>query len=419
MNSLFKLSGKRILSLYITSLLIIFVGAGFVTTIVNNYYENELIESENNQFIDLFVHMSEHTGESNAFSFATHYSNTQNVGIVALDDDGLRAFETEKQVNEYRAYFIESDGRNLTILIDSSNSASTIIRDREEYIINVVLIISFFILLTYIIFSRRYRNKKTVSDIKKIQHLLDSTENVFVHFNFLEFHTIFLEVKEKMSMIDLLQEKRNENLNGLVHDLKTPVTILMNHITSAENSEDLFNNKEAILQSLEDLNGIATDLISDKFRGEQRTINISAYLRKEISKYDSSFKSKNITIKSSILQDANAKWNKRDLARVLRNLLTNAFYYSYPNTVVYVNLLNGIDNYELQIINSGQLIKQSLLSRIFEKSSRNEENQNKDSNGIGLYITKLLVEEVGATIKATSSETENIFTILIPKSIEM
>jgi len=415
MNSLYKLSRKRILALAVIFVVILLFGVSFIKYLVNQYYRDQLIETENQKFVEYFEHDAFYTSEESAINYATHYSHVNDVGIKIIDDTDTVVFESILKVTKYDSYIVTVGSREYEIQIDYSNSGILIVRDREIFIINIIVISSYACLVLYIIISRRVRNKKTLSDIGQIEELIKTNRTSSQKFNYREFDGIYDSLDEYIKKIDLLQEKKIDSFNALAHDIKTPVTILLNHLESSKNSEDLIENKEAIIQSLNDLSSTASDLVGENFMGSKRNFNLSQALEKELKKYVSSFKSRNIVIDSYVLDNVFVRWNQRDFTRVIGNLLTNAFYYSDQDTKVYVKLVTSKSSYTLQVINKGEIIEESNLKKIFQKNVRLSQKGTSTGNGIGLYITKLLVEEVGATIKAENIDGENIFSIDFPR----
>jgi signal transduction histidine kinase len=382
------------------------------STIVNKYYSKEIIDSENQEFVDLYIHLKQFSSDEAALTYASHYSHTTNIEMKITGNDVI-LYETLNLENTFESYEIESSGNNYNFSIDHSISNTHLLRSKEIYIINIIAVILFTILIFIFVLSRRARNKKTIHDIKTIQDLIEGNTYSNKTFFYEEFKQIFDNILVNQKTIELLNQKKTDNLNGLVHDLKTPITIIKFHLEEEENS---FENKDAIIQSLNDLSQIATDLVAEKFQGEKQTIDISKILSQELKKYETTFLSKNIILQSVILEGIKAQFNKRDFIRVIQNLLTNAYYYSYNDTVVYVNLIHNQNSYSLEIINKGEVLTKESLKYIFNK--KDTDNTDKQSNGLGLYITKLLVEDSDATISALSNELGNHFIITIPKVSE-
>lgn len=414
MNSLYRRSRKRILFLFALSILIIGGIANVGYRIVNNYYGWQIIDNENQKFVEMFGHTVESESEWEAIAYAEHYTVINKSNIIVYVE-GEQIFQTEEPPVNFTDYYVSGDGNVYTISIDNSNDTLLSIFAQEEYFINIISISVIGILMIYTVISRRMHNQRVLYDISSIEELIDDNTDKKDDLNYVELQDIYDDFYSKIRTIDLMEEKRKDNLNGLVHDLKTPITILLNHLEDIDTLEDLLMNKDVVRKSLEELSITASDLISENFASDIKEFNLSVNLEKELQTYISTFNSKNINIKYNILDDVYIKWNKRDFGRVLRNLLTNAFYYSNPDTTVYVNLTNNKGHYRLQIFNTGSLIKEEDFTRIFNKNIRDEESENTEGNGLGLYITKLLVEEIGAKIYASSNETQNIFTIEFEK----
>jgi signal transduction histidine kinase len=418
MNSLYKLSRKRVLILIGSFLFLVLFGVSSVAYLVNQYYREQLVEIENERFVEFFEHDFKFSGEESAIDLAKHYAHVNNLQLIITDDSDSIIYETEKPVEEFSIYSIEVNESLYSIKIDYSNSSILLVRDKEIMIMYYIIISVYTITIVYIVISRRLKNKRILSDLGQIEYLISNKQRMKNSFHYEELARLFDTFNEFSSKLDLLQEKRKDGFNALAHDLKTPITILLNHLEGITETDELFKNKEAILESLRNLSSTASDLVSENFQGISTRFNISKALKKELPKYTSSFASRNMKIKEYILDDLYVEWNRTDFSRVLGNLLTNAFYYSDRDTEVTVQLINGSETYSLVVINHGEVIDDENLDRIFEKNVRISEEGDDTGNGIGLYITKLLVQEAGGTIKATSSQEFNRFEITLPKWIE-
>ncbi|GEM_PF-2473747 len=418
MSSLYKLSRKRILALLSLFLFLMLFGISFATYLVNQYYREQLIEIENERFIEFFEHDYQFSGEDSAIDFATHYAHVNNLELFITDDDENIIYESENPVKEYSTYELEINNRIFNVKIDYSNSNVILIRDKEILIMYYIIVPMYFITILCIVISRRVKNKKILTDLCQIEYLISNRKTSDKLFNYSELNDLYNTFYEYSTKVDLLQEKRKDGFNALAHDLKTPITILLSHLEGLTNPEDIIKNKDAIIKSLENLSSTASDLVSENFQGNNSRFNISKALGKELGKYISSFSSREMTINSYILDGLYVKWNRTDFSRVLGNLLTNAFYYSDSGSEVTVQLINGITTYSLVVINHGEIIDMNDLERIFDKNVRLSDSAINKGNGIGLYITRLLVQEAGGTIKASSSDSSNRFTIKLPKWIE-
>jgi signal transduction histidine kinase len=104
------------------------------------------------------------------------------------------------------------------------------------------------------------------------------------------------------------------------------------------------------------------------------------------------------------------------LAQVVTNLLTNAIQYNRPGGEVRVQLelLAGLA--VLTITDTGQGIAAADLPRVFGRFFRADASRTGAGNaGLGLAITKAIVEAHGGTIEVASEEnTGTTFTVRLP-----
>ena len=106
------------------------------------------------------------------------------------------------------------------------------------------------------------------------------------------------------------------------------------------------------------------------------------------------------------------------LSEALENLLKNAIDYSGENNeVIKVSIKDRTNDYLISVHNNG-IIDKSILNEVkkFDKFSRGHDSQKTEpvGSGLGLYITKKIVEASGGTIWLESnakSRTTFYFTI--------
>jgi two-component system, OmpR family, sensor kinase len=99
------------------------------------------------------------------------------------------------------------------------------------------------------------------------------------------------------------------------------------------------------------------------------------------------------------------------LAQVVTNLLTNAIQYNLPDGEVRVKLESQNGMAILTVSDTGQGISPEDLPRVFERFYRADKSRSTGGNGLGLAISKAVVEAHGGTIEVSSEE--NVGTIFI------
>ena len=244
MNSLYKLSRKRVLILIGSFLFLVLFGVSSVAYLVNQYYREQLVEIENERFVEFFEHDFKFSGEESAIDLAKHYAHVNNLQLIITDDSDSIIYETEKPVEEFSIYSVEVNESLYSIKIDYSNSSILLVRDKEIMIMYYIIISVYTITIVYIVISRRLKNKRILSDLGQIEYLISNKQRMKNSFHYEELARLFDTFNEFSSKLDLLQEKRKDGFNALAHDLKTPITILLNHLDGITETDELFRNKE-------------------------------------------------------------------------------------------------------------------------------------------------------------------------------
>ncbi|MFA9397425.1 MAG: sensor histidine kinase [Clostridiaceae bacterium] len=210
-------------------------------------------------------------------------------------------------------------------------------------------------------------------------------------------------------------EQRKVFFDNVTHELKTPITTILGY--SQIIKDNGFNEKDFFDRGIE-------HIISESKRLDRMVGELLDY-SKSISK-DASYKFKNIDIspiikntskdmnikgkKYNILIECNAddelsiNGDKDKIKEVLINLIDNSLKYGKVNSIIRVDAYLYLDNVILKVRDEGEGINEKDLENIFQPFYRvsKKKSREKGSNGLGLSITKAIVENHGGTIKVES-----------------
>lgn len=105
--------------------------------------------------------------------------------------------------------------------------------------------------------------------------------------------------------------------------------------------------------------------------------------------------------------------DKRKLTSVLQNLVYNAVSFTSEGGTIYLSLSKGEEFAILCVKDTGSGISEEDIPRIFDPLFTNRNNKN--SNGMGLFIVKSIITEHGGTIEVASELGKGtMFTIRLP-----
>lgn len=101
--------------------------------------------------------------------------------------------------------------------------------------------------------------------------------------------------------------------------------------------------------------------------------------------------------------------------RVIVNLITNALKYSPGDSPVTIRLERAPDEVRISVIDHGRGIARDDLLHVFDRYFRVSQGNNVPGVGLGLYISRMIVEEHGGRIWAESTlGTGSVFTFTLP-----
>ena len=225
------------------------------------------------------------------------------------------------------------------------------------------------------------------------------------------------------------EEKKNDLIMYLAHDLKTPLTSVMGYLALLEENPDLSPEQRARYigiarakaERLEELIGEFFDitrLTLTTMTLNRTEINLSRMLEQIVSESEVLLEEKGVRWKADIQPDVHLSGDADKLQRVFDNLIRNAVSYCYPNTELVLRMREmDTRNVQISLRNSGPTIPKEKLRMLFEQFYRLDESRGTDSGGagLGLAIAKEIVELHGGTILAESENESIVFTVTLPK----
>ena len=223
-----------------------------------------------------------------------------------------------------------------------------------------------------------------------------------------------------------LDETKRTMYTNITHEFRTPLTVISGiNKEIQEKSEGKFKNQfELIERNSKNMLYLVNQLLElRKLEIGKTEMNyvqgdLIAYLKYLAESFQSYAKSKNITlhfvtITPSMLMD----YDPDKLLMIMSNLLSNAIKYSPPNTAVYLQIDELEDKVNIRVVDSGRGIPEEKLPHIFDRfyKVQNKTEDNIDGVGIGLAVTKELVELMDGEIVASSKLNKgSIFSITLP-----
>lgn len=212
------------------------------------------------------------------------------------------------------------------------------------------------------------------------------------------------------------------------HDLKTPLSVIL------ANNSILLENPQATVNSL----GKWIDSTQNAAKNMQRligemltladaeredasldleVIDVSGVVMKAALQLESVAYEKNVELGTEIPEQVMLRANEDYLQRIAASLIENAIKYEPGGGKVRVQLQVVKHKVRLEVRNQGSVIPEEDMPHVFERFYRSDKSRQGETkgHGLGLAITKQMVERLGGTISVESGS-GTVFVVQFAKS---
>lgn len=247
-------------------------------------------------------------------------------------------------------------------------------------------------------------NNTSTNELVKISYPNNNLENLLVEIN----NTLKLrnEIKSKSKEMDLELRQAIANIS---HDLRTPLTSIMGYIQlldddkiSKEESKQYLLIIERRAEALKNLISSFYDLSrlqANEYSINLEKINIKALLCELITAFYEDFNSKGREPKIEIDQNVPLIYgDKNAVNRIFTNMIQNILKHAEGNLKI---SLKQKEQYIItEFSNRAKELSEEDAQKIFERFFTADRMRSGQNTGLGLAITKILVEKQGHKIEA-------------------
>ncbi|MGE7023197.1 sensor histidine kinase [Solibacillus cecembensis] len=242
---------------------------------------------------------------------------------------------------------------------------------------------------------------------------------------------LLLEAKQKTqadySKVEISMRKMLANVS---HDLKTPLTVVLGYMEILHTDHTLSEEeRRALLTKVQTKTNEVIELIHKFFdlaklesgdkKFELTRINMNEVCQQNILAFYDLLTAKGFRVQIDIPENQYYTLGNADvLSRVLNNLISNAITYGDDGKTLGITLRSDEKNVYIDIWDKGKGISESHIDKVFERMYTLEDSRNRiyQGSGLGLTITKRLVEALGGEIHLSSIPYEKtIFTIMFKR----
>ena len=206
------------------------------------------------------------------------------------------------------------------------------------------------------------------------------------------------------------ERMKSELVTNVSHDLKTPLTSLINYVDLLQKPEITEEERtryvEVLARQTERLKTLVEDLFdaakmaSGAVELQLSTVDLVALVNQALAEYSDklsaaelTFRLRNATPHHYATVDGNQTW------RIMENLLGNVHKYAMPGTRVYLTLSEQEGQAELTLQNISLHELDFDVEEIFERFKRGDGSRSTEGSGLGLAIARSIAELQGGSLR--------------------
>ena len=290
------------------------------------------------------------------------------------------------------------------------------------YAILIVLLITLFIGM----FVVKKMSKDLINSAKMAQNIDLGVDTILTKTKIREISTIQQSLDSLRNRLKLKNKSRKVLIDELVHQTRTPLTILKTHLEGF--SDDIIQMTPDEIKVCEDQIENITEIISnmshmidaqndyDKVKLEKFELN--AVLKQIVNGLKTQFDKKKIKLQLSGDNKIMLNSDRYKLSQIIYNILTNAYRYTSENGYVKISYDIESEFIIIRIEDNGEGISDKDIDKIFDAYYHGTTRFENNGEGLGLYFVKENLEKIHGKINVTSKVNEGSkFTISLPKNM--
>ena len=337
------------------------------------------------------------------------------------DDELFDILKNNVKTNTFNRYSFDLDG---IVLIKENNTIFV------SYFI-ILLFIYLIICLVYltIIINNDKRKEKEINEVIKIIEEINNKnysfkmkdineEDLSLLKNEIYKTTIMLNEISEISKKD--KKELEESLEDISHQLKTPLTSILIMIDTLLDDDDMDQNtREDFLRNMKREVMNINFLVKSILKLSRLDINTVKFISKKESVKEIINEAilnvsllsdlKNVKIETN-LSDSFINCDYKWQIEALTNILKNSVEHSYENNKVLIESSENNAYVKITIKDFGTGIAKEDINHIFERFYKGKDSDY-DSIGIGLALSKSIIEKQNGKISVESGENGTTFTI--------
>ena len=224
-----------------------------------------------------------------------------------------------------------------------------------------------------------------------------------------------------------LDEEKMKFLINATHDIRSPLTLIMSplhKLLRRDLDAEAMNDLKTIEHNAQRVQNLVNQILDIRKLDRQQMklqcqeTDMVQYVGNLLKSYEYTAKERNIAFRYAPALDQLKVWfDRKAIDKVVDNLLSNAFKYTFDNGEIEVKVAQDGDKAVLQVIDNGMGIKgdpRKLFDRFYQGAS--SRSMHIEGTGIGLNLCKMVVEmHHGTVVAANRTDGQgSVFSVHLP-----
>ena len=331
-----------------------------------------------------------------------------------------RIDKTNARTLRFQGEQIRSQQQKIDNQVSQVNTLSYSLRRQNTFLVLTNIIILLLVIMMFIIFIS-LRNKN------RLNKALDEMNKTIKMQN----NIITKQRDDSMNLLIIAEEAKETKMRlftDISHELRSVVTLIANPISgliASISDEAVIKKLEIIQRSSERLKSLFTEILKfrkideNKYQLKFYSSNIAKFVSKIVETFYQQAELKNIKLVSEIPQEIYAEFDLEVVEKVICNLLSNAIKYTNEYGTITVSLKLDDSKICIRVNDTGIGIPTNELPYLFNrfyKVSNSKQTSEFDGTGIGLALSKELIQLHNGQIDVYSNENKGTtFFVTIPQ----
>jgi signal transduction histidine kinase len=231
-----------------------------------------------------------------------------------------------------------------------------------------------------------------------------------------------------------IERMKDEFLATVSHELRTPLTSILGALgLLAAGAGGALPERALQLAQVAKRNGDRLSRLIDdvldltKLEGNRMPLNLrpsdlAPLIREAINANTGYAQRSDVTLRfDDDTQACKSHIDPDRFLQIMANLLSNAIKHSPKGSAVHVDLVPSDTRLQVHVVDQGPGVAPAFRSKLFEKFSQADGSDRRaiGGTGLGLYISRMLVEKMGGSIHADSGATGGAtFSVSLPRLVQ-